>query len=244
MQGNLKSQLNSFSNRLRLNSEKIEQIKIIESLLADILDPNQDPSEIVLKIRSQSLTRGELRSFGHNTDLPENIVNTYMRMLKSSHKRQRTGTSDRVLISKSGLSDDIFSKSREIVHSKPNILNYTYLLFPLFVGSWTLLVFNTKESHVYYYDPIKEHEKIHSLLDRLYNFIQQFLVQNHKVFDETERKGLIYVPVKNHVLYAAKDSGAYVCMQAELLISGKSTIPDIEDYKKDMLVSLIRASLE
>jgi len=228
-----------------LTSEKIEQIRKIEEILADIFNPEKDPDEVILRIRNQSLTRSELRSFNEPIDLPEKIVNIYMRMLKASYKRQKAEMRGRVLISRSDFSEEVFSGSKNIIHSKENILNYTYLLFPLLADHWTLLVLNTKEKQVYYYDPSKEHLQIHNLLNGLFNFLRGFLLTHHnKSLEESEWRNLFYVPSKLVKSHSAQDSGVYVCMKAELIINDNKEELPLEDYRKDMLVALIKASLE
>lgn len=226
---------------LRVSSEKVQQVKDIERLMAGA--EGVDLKNGVLKVRSRSLRPEDLVCFREGRDFPDVLVDAYMSVLKHLTRNK----TQKILISNAAFSRAIFleGKSYEISIHK-NILAYDWLLFPLKTSNWALLAVDMKERLVYFYDPVKDHSQINRLLSELFAFLRAFILQTeNKQLEATEWRDLYYKFLKNPK-FEPRDSGAFICKQAETIFKNKRRKLDpaqVKTYRQEILISLMKASL-
>mmetsp|Transcript_12677 Transcript_12677/g.12781 ORF Transcript_12677/g.12781 Transcript_12677/m.12781 type:complete len:101 (-) Transcript_12677:41-343(-) len=97
-----------------------------------------------------------------------------------------------------------------------------------------------KRMIVKYYDPIKEHRTISIVMNRLSKFVQKATPrEEQRVVTNFQ---FISIPLQG---VSMMDSGAFICNEAENLACGKQnriTKESVDNYKKDMLAALVKAS--
>lgn len=151
-----------------------------------------------------------------------------------------------VLISSHSFANAVFVEGREdIKHTKLNILQKNLMLFPMYEGYWSLLVVNLKERRVYLYDSLKQHQQINRLLRQVFNLIEKYLNQyEQKPLDQTVWRDFYYKP-STCPEFNREDTAVFICKQADSAVTGKPDRLDpssSQDYKQDIIVSLIQSS--
>jgi hypothetical protein len=122
------------------------------------------------------------------------------------------------------------------------------LIFPIFVGHWTLLIVNFRECAVNYLNPIKKSDKIQDYLISLFIFLRNEL-QFHENRDITltRWKDLSYQKVNEIGTYLSVDSAVYICKHAEFFATGKKGSIDsarMSEYRREMLFNILTRSGE
>ncbi|CAG9334613.1 unnamed protein product [Blepharisma stoltei] len=198
--------------------------------------------DVLLAIRKRELKREDLARLREGVELPESLVDCYLSILKHTNSlriRYTPGT-PRVMIASSSVSKMIFIKGKEISQPEPKIFKHDFLIFPINVGYWTLLIVDLKRIVVRYCDPMKEHKSISMLIGKLARFIQKAAPRDIPKLNTNYQFVTTPVPDINR-----GDTGIYICNEVENLACGKQNIINRETgdvYRKSMLLSLVKAS--
>ena len=231
------------NDRLKINSNKLQDIKKIKKIIDDIFNPTLPVNEIVLTFNKRRLTRENLICIREG-ELPDCIVDCYMSILKIANKLTlKKVPTERVLIINSMYSKQLFQIRREIPIPKTDIFEYDIMLFPIFNEYWTLMSVNLLTGVVNYYDGLMPEKDITVLLSILRRFIAQANFNNNpKVTDNfLEYKQTSIVPITMNL----KDSGIYICKIAERITQHREIKEfEIRTLRKDMLVNLIKISMK
>jgi len=243
-----REELKEDSSKHSSSGEREKQPKQVEDLIATILNSNLNPQEVVLRFRNRTLKRQDLVCFREQADFPVSIVDAYMSMLKQVNRTQvKKSKARKVLISSTSFSEAVFLEGKASAKNiKTNILAYDWLLFPMQTENWTLLAVDLKQKAVYYYDPLKEHSQINSILTNLFNFIKDFLAAHRNTKIEEAPWKELHLEPQQTTTFARRDSGTFTCKQAELIALGKDRKLEprsSQNYRKDILTTLIRTSL-
>jgi Ulp1 protease family, C-terminal catalytic domain len=232
------------SDRLKINTEKLSDIKNIERIINFIFNPTFPPEEIILNFNKKKLTREDLLCFREGSDLPSTVVDCYMSILKISNNSViAQKTPERIIVVNSQYSKMLFQVRKQIPKPKTDIFEYDILLFPIFDGYWRLMVVYLKTGLVYYYDALISNKEVNSMLVILRIFLSQANIKNDPKINENfiSYQEVAYKPIN----MSLKDSGVYICKVAEGIAQKRDiTQFNFLNMRKDMLNNLIKINLK
>lgn len=196
-----------------------------ERLLQSISDPHSDPNEALFTTDKERFTRAEL---GHlvswESVIPRKVFQAYLSYLQKLHKRRyaRGKSIHRLKVIKLDISYAIFNLGRaQTIHTAENIFTLDFLLFPVFVGYWSLLVVNMKEREVSYWDPLKKYLYVETLLVCLLQFLgAELLLHESRALEQSEWKDIAYKGVGETQVCPRALSQLYVLRHAEDYVKG------------------------
>ena len=230
-------------DRLKISAGKLSDIKNAEKIIYDIFNPTLPSTETILTFSKRKLTRGDLVCFKEG-DLPENVVDCYMSMLKVCNKLAvKHKPMQRVIIVNSSHSKMLFQVRREIPKPKTDIFQYDIMMFPIFDGYWTLMTVSLRTGMVRFFDGLVPNRDINSMLVVL----RRFLIQANVGNDPNINEGFLKYEANNVVpgSIGLKDSGIYICKIAESIANNRPINNfDFRTMRKDMLTELVKISLK
>jgi hypothetical protein len=105
-----------------------------------VFNKSQDANELLLKVGQQSLTRGDLQTLEPDSRIDRKVIDACLRCFKHINRKQFKSNeeNERVLIIDTSYSESVFT-SRVQPMTGRNPLKYNKVLFPLFLGYWTLV---------------------------------------------------------------------------------------------------------
>lgn len=232
------------NDRLKINSEKLADIRKIEKIMSEIFNPTLPGEELILNFNKRKLTRKDLICFKEGSDLPGCVVDCYMSIIKIANKLvSKQQVAERIIIVNSQHSNLLFSSRKEIPRPKNDIFEYDAMIFPIFDGYWTLIYVNLKNGVMKYYDPFVQNKEINGMVV----MVKRFLIQANSRNDPNINENFVkYEPNKIiPTCMSLKDSGVYVCKVAEGIAQHReSTQFNFHNFRKDMLATLIKISLK
>ena len=154
-------------------------------------------------------------------------------------------THQRVIIVKTSFAQKVFqSKEKISIRSKKNLLNFEYLLFPLFIGYWTLLVVNNREKTARYYDPIGIEKNEKQIFVGLFDFLRQEVnFHQGRSFESTRWKQLDCRRINEEEAYDHIDSAVYILRLALKVATGKNieiTPEVLSEHRNRLLIMLFK----
>ena len=212
-----------------------------------VFDSKLQQDQALLRVGKIELSRKDLSCLRPGKLLPINLIDACLSCYKKKNKKlsQKSSTHPRVIIVKTDFAKKVFqSKEKIAIRSKRNMLNFDFLLFPLFVGYWTLLVVSCREKTAVYYDPMGIENNDKSVSSRLYEFLKQELNFHQNVqIEKTRWRHLDYKRVNEIEPFDHIDTEIYILRMALKVCTGK----DIEicpkkmnDYRKDLIAILLK----
>ena len=232
------------NNRLKISAEKLNIAKNIERIVHDIFNPTLPANEILLNFNKKTLTRGDLICFREGSDLPDQVVDCYMSILKLTgrvHSSQREYA--KTIVLNTSYSKMLFKNKSQSPKPTQNIFENKVLMVPIFDGYWTLLVVDLQSGVTHYYDGLMPDREIQSVLIVLRRFLAQANISSVEGVDESFVKfERLELPGQSMSL---KDSGVFVCKVAECITQHREIKQfDFRNCRKDMLNNLIRINLK
>ena len=238
------SVLGSCQKRIKANPDRQDCIKSIEAVIRNIFNQALPPSEIILKFNNRTLTRADLTCFIEGSNLPSQVVDLYMSVLKSKcilHLFNRK--CEKTIILNTSYSNNLFKNKSQPLKLSQNIFENKFLMAPIFDGYWTLLVVNLQSGVTHFYDGLMPDRDIQSILILL----RRFLARAN--FGDVNRVGEGFVKFERNELpcqsISLKDSGVFICKVAECIIQNREIKEfDFRDCRKEILDNLIRVYLK
>ncbi|CAG9328431.1 unnamed protein product [Blepharisma stoltei] len=141
---------------------------------SSVFDHFKDPTEILIHTKNYELSRDELATLQPFVQISLKVVNAILSIykLKNQERKNTDKIYDRVFVSSIELSKKVFSNSEDF-HVSQNIFKHDFLLFPVFVGFWTLLVVNLRERQVNYYDPTRSFTYSEDAFNSFFEFFKR-----------------------------------------------------------------------
>ncbi|OMJ68250.1 hypothetical protein SteCoe_34350 [Stentor coeruleus] len=210
-----------------------------------VFDSKLYPEQVLLRVGKIELTRKDLTCLRPGKLLPINLIDACLSCIKKRNKKmfQKSETHQRVIIMKTSFSQKVFqSKEKNAIRSKKNLLNFEYLLFPLFIGYWTILVINNREKTAKYYDPIGIEKNEKQVFKGLFDFLKQEIsFHQGKSIESTRWKHLECQRVNEIDAYDHIDSAVYVLRLAFKISTGKDIeiSPDVLNEYRTKLIALL-----
>jgi len=119
----------------------------------------------------------------------------------------------------------------------------SYLLFPVFVGYWSLLVLNVRERTVTYFDPMKKYLYVETLLVCLLQYLgSELLLHESRALEMSDWKDILYKGATETHSFAKAHSSLYVLKHAEDYVKGwpQGVHPaDLQQYRERVFFKLV-----
>jgi hypothetical protein len=217
----------------------------LSDLFSYVFDNKLHQDEVLLRVGKIELKRKELACLRPEKLLPINLIDACLSCIKKKNKKmfQKNNTHQRVIIVKTAFAQKVFqSKEKISIRSKKSLLNFEYILFPLFIGYWTLLVVNNREMTARYYDPIgiEKNEVFAGLFDFLR---QEISFHQHRTLESTRWKQLNCQRINEVDAFDHFDSAVYVLRMAFKVASNKNitiTPQGLNEDRSKLLILLFK----
>jgi Ulp1 family protease len=212
-----------------------------------IFDSKLQQDQPLIRVGKIELTRKDLSCLRPGKLLPINLIDACLSCYKKKNKKllQKSNTHPRVIIVKTNFAKKVFqSKEKISIRSKKNMLNFDYLLFPLDISYWTLLVVNCREKSAVYYDPMGIENNDKTIFNCLYDFLKQELNfhQNFQI-EKTRWRHLDYKRVNEVEPFDHIDTEIYILRMALKVCTGRDleiNPKKMNDYRKDQIAILLK----
>lgn len=212
-----------------------------------VFDSKLNPDQPLLRIGKIELTRKDLSSLRPGKLLPINLIDACLSCYKKKNKKmfKKSDVHPRVVMIKTNFAKKVFhSKEKIAIRSKKYLLNFDYLLFPLFIGYWTLLVVNCKEKSAVYYDPMGIENNDKGIFNCLFEFLKQELSFHQNIgIEKTRWRYLEYKRVNEQEPFDHIDTEIYILRMALKVCTGKNleiSPKEMNEYRKDLIALLLK----
>jgi len=210
------------------SSPEVTQGFITERTKSDTIDSERgsfvfeeegDPQEKLLRISKNFLTRGHLLGLKSGKSLSKRVVSSIITIFRiMSNKvaplKQKTMIFRTTYPSKLLKNNELSASS----FSGESPFEYRYLVFPLFVGHWCLLVIDLVRVKAYYYDCVNKHLYIENILAAGFKFLKDELNWHERTnIESTSFRNLTYEKVQETQTWKETDSAVYVLKQVQNL---------------------------
>ena len=237
------SVLSSSQKQLKVIPEGQVQVKNIETIIQKIFNQTLPLDEIILKFNKKSLTRADLLCFIEGSNLPSQVIDVYMSILKSKGRMQLFHRNcEKTIILNTNYSKILFKNKPQALKLTQNIFEKKFLIAPIFDGYWTLLVVNLQSGVTHFYDGLMPDRDIQSIIILLKRFLDKARFPDEdRVGEEFVKLERIDVPSQSMSL---KDSGVFICKVAECIIQNREIKEfDFRECRNEILENLIRVYL-
>lgn len=118
------------------------------------------------------------------------------------------------------------------------------MIFPIFVGYWTVMILNVRSKCAKFYDPIGIEKKDDLIFDQLLNLLKREIrYHENKSIENTRWMRLEFERITEYESFFSYDSGAYILKQAFKVATNKDTKihPEVlVKYRSTLLVQLFK----
>jgi hypothetical protein len=152
---------------------------------------------------------------------------TIIKHLNSKHCKQNPNLS-KVLIAKTNFTQKVFSNEK--INVKIDIFSSKYLLFPIFVGHWSLLSMNSTDLIVNFHDPLQTNKYLKEILKSLFKFLKVQTQLAGKEILNTNFKDLVYEKSVITEPFTEEDSAIFMLRQIYNISIGESTEVKKSDF--------------
>lgn len=187
----------------------------IMNLLFDTTKPND---QLLLSIGRIELSRTDLICLKSGKILPDNIVDACLKCVKKKNT---------ILLKKGKIKESIYCLSTKFCkylfqsqgplpnRLKKNLLGYNYLLFPINIGYWTILIVSTKGKYAKYYDPVGIEKNDNTICTQLFALLKREIkLHENKDIETTRWQRLEYERINEYEAYDHINSSVYIVRQA------------------------------
>ncbi|CAG9332653.1 unnamed protein product [Blepharisma stoltei] len=229
-------------------SNKINSIELgkIKDAFLWIFDPRFGEERKVFKIGHRKILSDKFLIFREGFNISEEILNCYMSIIVQMNRNllNYNKVAAKVMVADSQFSEALILKGRSIIQPKVNILNYDLLMFPVYTNYWSLLVVNMNLNTITYFDPFTNVTDTEIFTKVINKFIHR-AVRAQKL--TTEHIPEYKYRASECFRGSGVDSGVIICNIAESLAIGKqlaTSQSSIDTYRRQMMITLIKASLQ
>ena len=240
------SSIKTHNEDITNTTAKSKVAQTANEFIAKIFRKGSALEEVLLQVGKVELTRGELQSLQPNSLISRNIIDACLRCIKHKNRKlfKKTEAHDRVLIINTSFSQHIFSTSKEQkMYCQRNPLKYEYVLFPLYIGFWTLLTLDNRQKKLYLYNMSKNNP----LVEQIFSFIKEFIKRELKRHENKEIEITGWRELSYDILdYGAideVDSSAFAIRVAYKLAINQNAVINcdvIHDFRYNLIIMLYK----
>lgn len=200
------------------------------------------PTETLLKVGKIELKQDDLRCLLSN-NITKNTIDAVLTVIKHLNSKlcKKKPETKKVLIAKTKFTQKVFNNQK--TNAKIDIFNINFLIFPIFVGHWTVLNFNCTELIVNYYDPLKSNKYLKDILKSLYLFLKKQTTSSGEDLMQIQLKELVYQRVTITETFSEEDSAVYMLQTIYNLSMGERVevkSADLEHHRQEFLKMLFQ----
>jgi Ulp1 protease family, C-terminal catalytic domain len=218
------------NNATPTNKDHLPSYKDIDSILKYI-SSFAHPARVLLKVGKIDLKKDDLDCL-ISRNLSKNIIDAVLSVIKhlNSKLSKENSRTTKILIAKTNFTQKFFNNEK--VNMKIHIIDNTSLLFPIFVGHWTLLYLNCNKLLVHYYDPINNNQYLKEILKSLYKFLARQIQLDGKNITDTRFKELSYQRVVINEHFSQENSEIYMLKQAYNIVMDEKNPVRLEEFNE------------
>lgn len=146
----------------------------------------------------------------------------------------------RVSIAKTKFSQKLFGN--DVCSAADGDFKCDLMIFPVFVGYWTLLTFNSVDMILSYYDPLNNYKYLKEIIKNFYRYLNKQAQKNKNLADKN-LKGLVCQKIVNIDVFLEEDSAIYMIKTVMCLCLNEETNLKNEDilrYRGEILILLFQ----
>ena len=195
----------------------------------------------LLTIGKFELKQDDLKSVlnGNVTTITVDALLTVFKHLNSIGHKRNEGFK-KVLIAKTKFTQKLF-ESDQVECGKAG-LDCELMIFPVFVGYWTLLTFSVVDMVVTYYDPLNSCAYLKEILKNFYRYLQR-VMRKVEVKTSKTMKEITYQKIYTNDGLVEEDTAVYMLHTIQMLSISQDTEfnkTEIHQYRQNLLKLLIK----
>ncbi|OMJ68347.1 hypothetical protein SteCoe_34240 [Stentor coeruleus] len=208
----------------------------------------ENATKEVLRILNFVLTAEDFLSFINPGPISYKGIDACLAIFKKKNSEAliRDEAKNNIAISSTSFAWKIFNLAQyDDLHAPTYIMAYDHIIFPIFIGYWTLLVVDTKELIVNYYDIGKSSEYLEGILVNCFRFLQQEIRFHGGPPKDLELiKALRYENSQDHSDLNINDSSIYILLKVKelALLSNQEHLDEDEtnvmEFKENLAKSI------
>jgi Ulp1 family protease len=190
----------------------------------------KNPLATLVKIGKSELTQDDLKTL-ISGPISQKTIDCLLTVIKFVNSKvvKENSESNKILIAKTKFTQKVFHNEK--TNSKIDIFAVQILVFPIFVGHWTVLTFNSKEMVVNYFDPLKNQCYLKEILKNLYRFLRRQSQNSDRDSIQRSLKELIFQKVLINDQFSSEDSSLFMLQTILNLSQGSFGIVSKEDLQ-------------
>ena len=165
--------------------------------------------QVLVKVGKLEIKQDDLKCLVSQT-LTKLIIDSSLTVFKHLNSKlcKSNPTAKKVMIAKTNFTQKIFNNERtEVVL---DIFTSQFLVFPVFVGYWTILCFNLERLIIHYYDPLKKNKYLKEILRSLVRFLNHQEQLGNKDRPQTNFQDIVYQKLAISDDFSEEDSALYM----------------------------------
>ena len=190
-----------------------------ESEILAYIYSGKSPLDTLIKVGKIGLNQDDLKAL-ISGQVTQKTIDCILTVIKHINTRavKENNENNKVLIAKTKFTQKVFHNEKS--DSKIDIFSIQILIFPIFVGHWTVLTFNSKEMVVNYFDPLKNQCYLKEILKNLYRFLRRQTQKSGRESIEKNLKELVFQKVIIAEQFLPEDSALFMLQTILNLASG------------------------
>lgn len=208
--------------------------------ILQFIENAKSPMSKLLRVGKFELKKDDLNSLvsGFVSTAVIDATFTVAKFMNSQLCKGKTGK--RVSIAKTKFSQKLFGN--DVSSAANGDFNCGLMIFPVFVGYWTLLTFNSEQMILSYYDPLNNYKYLKEIIKNFYRYLNK---QAHKIKNLAEKnlKEIVCQKIVNIDIFLEEDSAIYMmktaiglCLNEEANLKNE----DILRYRGEILILLFQ----
>lgn len=204
------------------------------------LNSYSDPTKILLRLGKIDIRKDDLKCL-QSKSITKIIIDASLTVFKHlNSKSVKNKQGKKVLLAKTSFTQKIFNN--EDTASNIDFSDCNYLIFPIFVGYWTVLSFNTKELIIHYYDPMRRNKYIKEILKSLLKFLKRQQVLKGPS-EQPSFKEIVYQRLLISEGFSEEDSALFALKTIYHLVNNEKaevTPSELPNFRTDLLKLLFQ----
>lgn len=234
---NISSVKGDNSQRLQISTPKTKE-EIFELVFCEHIKDCQK----MLKVGKVKLTKGELKSLHPEFCIDRKVFDACLRCMKHVNRKyfKINEDRDRVFIADTVFSQALFTGVGKECPGKRNTLKYNLVLFPLFLGYWTLVVLDNRMIKVTVYN-VDDQQTLAEILDSIKQFIDNELKNyEKKCIQCSSWSNLQLESIKTHPISQTESSAYTLKLAYKLSIKPESDLSQatLSNFRFKLLILL------
>ncbi|OMJ76305.1 hypothetical protein SteCoe_24330 [Stentor coeruleus] len=217
-----------------------------DEFIDNIFEKGLSKEELLLKVGKIALSRGDLQSLHPQAAFTRNVIDACLRCIKHKNRKlfKSAESHDRVLIINTTLSQHIFNSTKDTkLYCQRNSLKYEYVLFPIYIGYWTLLALDNRQKNLQLYNMRKNDTIIEQIVICVKDFIRRELKHHEqKEIEVTGWRELSYEVIECENIEESDCAAFAIRIAYKVAINNRAalTIEILDDFRYNLLIMLYK----